>query len=63
METNIILIGMPASGKSTIGLLLADKLNNYTLIDTDSVIEKTSGMKITEIFKKEAIREEKKQLI
>ena len=52
METNIVLIGMPASGKSTIGLLLADKLTDYTLIDTDSLIEKTSGMKITEIFKK-----------
>ena len=52
METNIVLIGMPASGKSTIGLLLANKLTDYTLIDTDSLIEKTSGMKITEIFKK-----------
>ena len=43
METNIVLIGMPASGKSTIGLLLAEKLADYTLIDTDSLIEKTSG--------------------
>ena len=52
MVFNIVLIGMPASGKSTIGLLLADKLNNFTLIDTDSLIEKTSGMKISEIFEK-----------
>jgi shikimate kinase len=43
---------MPASGKSTIGNLLAEKLPTYTLIDTDSVIEKTNGMKISEIFEK-----------
>ena len=49
---NIILIGMPACGKSEIGRLLAEKLPNYTLIDTDSIIEKTSGMKISEIFEK-----------
>ena len=50
--TNIILVGMPASGKTTIGNLLSLKLPDYTIIDTDSVIEKTQGMKITEIFKK-----------
>ena len=50
METNIILVGMPASGKSTIGRLLSDILPEYTLIDTDSVIEKTQGLKIYEIF-------------
>ena len=43
---------MPASGKTTIGALLADNLKNYTFIDTDSVIEKTEGLTITEIFKK-----------
>ena len=51
MLNNIILVGMPASGKTTIGNLLAQKLPNYTLIDTDSLIEKTQGKKITEIFK------------
>ena len=50
--TNIILVGMPASGKTTIGNILSQKLPDYTLIDTDSLIEKTQGMKITEIFKK-----------
>lgn len=49
---NIILIGMPASGKTTIGKLLADYLPEYTLIDTDSVIEKTQGMTISDIFAK-----------
>jgi len=50
--TNIILVGMPASGKTTIGNLLSKKLTDYTLVDTDSVIEKTQGMKISEIFAK-----------
>ena len=49
---NIILVGMPASGKTTIGNLLSASLPDYTLIDTDSVIEKTQGMKISEIFEK-----------
>ena len=49
---NIILIGMPASGKTTIGALLAEKLPNWTLIDTDSLIEKTQGMSISQIFEK-----------
>ena len=50
--TNIVLIGMPASGKTTIGNLLAERLPSYTLIDTDSVIEKTQGLSISEIFEK-----------
>lgn len=52
MGHNIVLIGMPACGKSEIGKKLAEKLPDYTLIDTDSLIEKTSGMTIAEIFKK-----------
>lgn len=52
MGCNIILVGMPASGKTTIGTLLAEKLPHYTLIDTDSVVERTEGLKISEIFAK-----------
>ena len=52
MENNIVLIGMPACGKTTIGKLLAEILTDYTLIDTDYLIEKTEGLKITEIFNK-----------
>ena len=40
MSANIILVGMPACGKSTIGAFLAEKLN-YIFIDTDTLIEKT----------------------
>lgn len=52
MATNVVLIGMPASGKTTIGLALAEKLRDYTLIDTDSFIERTQGMSISSIFEK-----------
>lgn len=51
-KNNIILIGMPGSGKSYIGLKLAEILSDYTLIDTDSLIEKTNGLKVAEIFDK-----------
>lgn len=37
---NIILIGMPGSGKSTLGRTLAEKLS-YHFIDTDDVIMET----------------------
>ena len=43
---------MPGTGKTTIGKLLAEKLPDYTLFDTDSVIEKTQGMTISDIFAK-----------
>ena len=48
-KENIVLIGMPASGKSTVGKLLAQKLNRE-LVDTDEIIEKRLGCKISEIF-------------
>lgn len=51
-QNNIVLIGMPACGKSYIGLKLSEILPNYTLIDSDSFIEKTQGLKISEIFDK-----------
>lgn len=52
ISCNIILVGMPASGKTTIGTLLAQELSNHIHVDIDSVIEKTQGMKICEIFSK-----------
>ncbi len=52
MENNIILVGMPGSGKTTFGAMLAQKLPNYVHIDIDSLIEKTTGMKICDIFAK-----------
>lgn len=52
MKNNIILIGMPASGKTYICSKLADKLTDYIPCDIDSIIEKTNGMKISDIFAK-----------
>jgi len=46
---NIILIGMPGSGKSTVGKFLADKLNR-DFIDTDEIIEAKANKRIPEIF-------------
>lgn len=50
-KTNIVLTGMPASGKSTIGVVLAETLGRE-LIDTDELIEKNQSMSISEIFEK-----------
>ena len=45
----IYLIGMPGSGKSSLGKELAKKIN-YDFIDMDLYIEKQAGMFIDEIF-------------
>lgn len=48
---NIVLVGMPGSGKSTIGRLIAEK-SGKVFIDTDELIEQKSGMVIPLIFEK-----------
>lgn len=49
-KENIILIGMPSSGKTTIGKILSEKLNK-TLVDTDELIVNKIGMSIAEYMK------------
>ena len=49
---NIILIGMPGCGKSTLGRQVAKQLNKK-FVDMDEEIEKTEGRKISDIFEKE----------
>ena len=46
---NVILIGMPGCGKSTIGAALAEKLGR-PLLEADAEIEKAAGCSIPEIF-------------
>ncbi|MDO6812267.1 shikimate kinase [Tenacibaculum soleae] len=47
----IVLVGYMASGKSTIGRLLSQKVN-FSFIDLDDYIEKKEKMTVSEIFEK-----------
>ena len=49
-KENLVFLGMMGSGKSSIGSLVAKKLN-LEFIDIDNEIEKNSGISIKEIFK------------
>ena len=66
MKKNLVLLGMMGVGKTTIGKIVAKKLD-LEFIDTDSIIEKKYSMKISEIFKKKGekffrMKEEKEVL-
>lgn len=49
MKNNIILVGMPGCGKTTIGKLLAKELN-YDFCDLDEYIVSKENMSIDEMF-------------
>lgn len=51
---NIILVGMPGSGKSTVGVLLAKALG-YGFVDVDLVIQRREGALLQEILDRRGV--------
>ena len=53
-KDNIILIGMPGAGKSTVGVVLAKKLG-YDFVDSDLVIQSRAGKLLHEIIEEQGV--------
>ncbi len=51
---NIIFIGMPAVGKSTVGVIVAKRLG-YRFIDTDILIQEEEGKLLKDIIREKGI--------
>ena len=49
MKNNIVLIGMPGAGKSTVGVVLA-KVVGHKFVDSDLVIQETYGKLLHELI-------------
>ncbi len=55
VKPNLVLIGMPGAGKSTVGRWLARQLG-YTFIDGDVLIEHVAGMSIQHVVDRMGLR-------
>ena len=53
-KDNVILIGMPGAGKSTVGVVLAKKLG-YAFVDSDLVIQSREGRLLHEIISEQGV--------
>ena len=51
---NVVLIGMPGAGKSTVGVVLAKKMG-YRFMDSDLVIQERKGMLLHQIIEEKGI--------
>ena len=49
LKKNVVLIGMPGVGKSTVGVILA-KILGYKFLDTDLLIQQNQGKRLKEII-------------
>lgn len=56
MKKNVILIGMPGAGKSTIGVVLA-KILGYQFLDTDLLIQQAEGKLLWQIIEEKGVEE------
>ena len=53
---NIVLIGMPGTGKSVVGRALAQRLD-YTFVDMDDMIVEATGKTLPEILREDGLEE------
>jgi shikimate kinase len=51
--SNLYLVGMMGSGKSSVGDKLARRMGSYKFLDTDEIIERATKMSISDIFESE----------
>ena len=54
MKDNIVLIGMPGAGKSTVGVVLAKRLG-YSFVDSDLVIQERYGKLLHELIEEKGV--------
>ena len=54
MRPNVVLIGLPAAGKSTLGVLLAKRLS-LDFVDTDVALQARTGRRLQDILDRDGV--------